>query len=447
MELEARVDPAERRLERLEARQPVVAFEASPATGGESCRDSAGALQALVGARLGAAFLRRLSEAYGGPRGCTHLLTLARLLASGTARALDLEAELAGRGARARRARLPARARRGRLRAAGALDAARGAARRTSTCVAAAEAAETSPRPARLPDRAAALATLDLATTVLRELRAEERTRTRADLAERGLRGSQRRARGARRAAAHGRLRAEAVRRFGGSAALCAASRRAAESRAGLRAVRRRGARSVPARRPGRREPRRPARTPASCGGAAAPSRWRGPPARAPEAEGRPRGAGPAGPPRRFRAAPGSGALRAARLACEPLHSRGVPGVDPLLVGARPAGPRESRGGDPVAAAVRFETTTLPLSDRSRGKARRPTTSSSSASSPATSRPSSCSTAAGRRGCCASRSPASATATTPRTSCRRRFSRRSAACRATRAARPSAPGCSASPTT
>ena len=96
MELEATLDPSERRVEALEVRQPVVAFEPSEATGGESCRDPAGALRALAGARLDADFLQRLSAAYGGPRGCTHLLTLSRLFAGAATRALDLEAALAG---------------------------------------------------------------------------------------------------------------------------------------------------------------------------------------------------------------------------------------------------------------------------------------------------------------------------------------------------------------
>lgn len=182
MELETLVDPAERRFERIEARQPVVAFEASPATGGESCRDPAGALQALVGARLGSAFLRRLSEAYGGPRGCTHLLTLARLLASGTARALDLEAELAA-AARESGERV--------FRRALVLD---GFERPGGVMQLAVQLSDVQlrPRAEAPPSSLDALAsqtelrvfaTLDLATTVLRELRAEERTRTRADRA------------------------------------------------------------------------------------------------------------------------------------------------------------------------------------------------------------------------------------------------------------------------
>jgi len=182
MELEALFEPAERRLERVESRQPVVAFEASPASGGESCRDSAGALQALVGAQLGGGFLRRLSDAYGGPRGCTHLLTLARLLASGAARALDLEAALAGAprqvGERVFR----------RVLVVDGFEGPEGSMQ-----------LEVQLSDVHLRPRAEAtehpldaftswtelrvLAGLDLASTRLRELRAEERTRTPADLA------------------------------------------------------------------------------------------------------------------------------------------------------------------------------------------------------------------------------------------------------------------------
>jgi Protein of unknown function (DUF2889) len=181
MELEVLVDSAERRVERLEARQPVVAFEASEATGGESCRDPAGALQVLVGAPLGRGFLRRLSEAYGGPRGCTHLLTLARLLASGAARALDLEAERAG---------APREAGERVFRRVVAIDGFEGEQRSMQLAVQLSDVhlRPRAPAPA-VPLGALAshlelrlLARLELATTLLRELRAEERTRTPDDL-------------------------------------------------------------------------------------------------------------------------------------------------------------------------------------------------------------------------------------------------------------------------
>jgi len=96
MTLAARVDPAARALTELRVEQPSVAFEPSPATRGESCRDPAGALQALVGVRLDGDFLPALTGCFGGPRGCTHLLTLARLAASTALRVLALEAALPG---------------------------------------------------------------------------------------------------------------------------------------------------------------------------------------------------------------------------------------------------------------------------------------------------------------------------------------------------------------
>ena len=78
MGLEARVDPQRRVIETLAARQPVVAFEASAATLGESCRDVVGGLAALRGMRLDDA--GALRAAMGGAAGCSHLLAVAQLL-------------------------------------------------------------------------------------------------------------------------------------------------------------------------------------------------------------------------------------------------------------------------------------------------------------------------------------------------------------------------------
>lgn len=78
MGIEARVDPRRRVIETLAARQPVVAFEASPATRGESCRDVAGGLAALRGMRLDDAGALRATM--GGAAGCSHLLAVAQLL-------------------------------------------------------------------------------------------------------------------------------------------------------------------------------------------------------------------------------------------------------------------------------------------------------------------------------------------------------------------------------
>jgi hypothetical protein len=88
MQLGLSVDPATGTIERLATAQPAVAFEAAPATGGDSCRDPAPRLQALVGERLDAGFVRRLAASFGGPLGCSHLLTLAQLVASSVPRFL-----------------------------------------------------------------------------------------------------------------------------------------------------------------------------------------------------------------------------------------------------------------------------------------------------------------------------------------------------------------------
>jgi DUF2889 family protein len=76
----------------MEAQQPSVAFEPSPATAGECCRDPAERIAALAGTPLDDATARRLGGALGGPRGCSHVLTLAQLLTSTASTALALEA-------------------------------------------------------------------------------------------------------------------------------------------------------------------------------------------------------------------------------------------------------------------------------------------------------------------------------------------------------------------
>jgi hypothetical protein len=76
------------RIERLEIQQPVVAMERSAATGGECCRDPAPRLQALVGSALDAGFAKRLASVFGGPLGCSHLLTLGQALGAFVPRAL-----------------------------------------------------------------------------------------------------------------------------------------------------------------------------------------------------------------------------------------------------------------------------------------------------------------------------------------------------------------------
>lgn len=99
MQLEGRVDRASRVLDRLEATQPVVAFEPTARTGGESCRDPIGRLSRLQGERLDADFVKKLGSTFGGALGCSHLLTLGQLLASTLPAVLDREVE-AGFGTR-----------------------------------------------------------------------------------------------------------------------------------------------------------------------------------------------------------------------------------------------------------------------------------------------------------------------------------------------------------
>jgi hypothetical protein len=82
MQLALELDPASLRVERVETAQPTVAFEPSPTSGGDCCRDPAPRLQALVGEPLDAAFPQRLAGVFGGPLGCSHLLTLAQLMGS-----------------------------------------------------------------------------------------------------------------------------------------------------------------------------------------------------------------------------------------------------------------------------------------------------------------------------------------------------------------------------
>lgn len=96
MLLDGVVDAGARTLAALAARQPAVAFEPTALTRGESCRDLAGRVGGLAGTPLDAAFARRLSEEIGGPRGCSHVLTLAQLLGSSAAWALDRDRDLAG---------------------------------------------------------------------------------------------------------------------------------------------------------------------------------------------------------------------------------------------------------------------------------------------------------------------------------------------------------------
>lgn len=97
MTLGLRVDPATREILGLEVNQRRVAVEPSEKTGGESCRDVQPRLQEFVGYAFDAELPGVLQRIFGGPRGCTHLLTLLHLMASGLPPALDIEATQAPR--------------------------------------------------------------------------------------------------------------------------------------------------------------------------------------------------------------------------------------------------------------------------------------------------------------------------------------------------------------
>lgn len=96
MQLAGTVDPRTRTLSSVGVRMPTVAFEASSASGGESCRDLVGRVDALAGASLDDGWIRRLGGEIGGPRGCSHVLTLAQLAGPTTVWALDQDRRLNG---------------------------------------------------------------------------------------------------------------------------------------------------------------------------------------------------------------------------------------------------------------------------------------------------------------------------------------------------------------
>jgi hypothetical protein len=102
MQLAGRLDPAARTIETIAARMPTVAFEASAASAGESCRDLAFRVEHLAGTPFADGWARALGAEIGGPRGCSHVLTLAQLLGPTAAWALDADARIAAAPARAR---------------------------------------------------------------------------------------------------------------------------------------------------------------------------------------------------------------------------------------------------------------------------------------------------------------------------------------------------------
>jgi hypothetical protein len=96
MLLDGAIDRAIRRIDSIRARMPAVAFEASPATGGESCRDLIGRVDHLAGLPLDGGYARAVGTEIGGPRGCSHILTLTHLIGPTAAWAFDADARLHG---------------------------------------------------------------------------------------------------------------------------------------------------------------------------------------------------------------------------------------------------------------------------------------------------------------------------------------------------------------
>jgi len=99
MSIELSFDPSSLRIASIVVDQPFVAIESTPATGGECCRDPAPRLLAFQGDTLDADFTKRLGQGFGGPLGCSHLLTLFQLMASTIPRVVALEGERSGREA------------------------------------------------------------------------------------------------------------------------------------------------------------------------------------------------------------------------------------------------------------------------------------------------------------------------------------------------------------
>jgi hypothetical protein len=182
MLLDAVVDPVAGVLVSIHAEQPAVAFEASATTAGETCRDPIARIEALDGAPLDATFGRRIGEAVGGPRGCSHIATLAHFLGATVVWALERDRDAHGAA--------PTRAAGERIfRRELVVDGHEPAAGRLALAVQLADLLlEPAARPVRPIERLAgqlefrALAETDLATFALTRVTGAERRRTRADL-------------------------------------------------------------------------------------------------------------------------------------------------------------------------------------------------------------------------------------------------------------------------
>lgn len=98
MRLDGVIDRASQTIARIAAQMPSVAFEATPSTGGESCRDLIGRVDELAGLALGDGYTRGLGDQIGATRGCSHVLTLAHLLGPTARWALAEDERLHGAG-------------------------------------------------------------------------------------------------------------------------------------------------------------------------------------------------------------------------------------------------------------------------------------------------------------------------------------------------------------
>ncbi|MEM7411618.1 MAG: DUF2889 domain-containing protein [Myxococcota bacterium] len=96
MRIHARLAETPAIVREMRSEQLRVVFEPGPATGGECCRDPADRIGALADTPLDAAH-RALGDAIGGPRGCSHVLTLGQLLVSGAQQAFRFPQETEGR--------------------------------------------------------------------------------------------------------------------------------------------------------------------------------------------------------------------------------------------------------------------------------------------------------------------------------------------------------------
>ncbi|MFT5443697.1 MAG: hypothetical protein ACI8W3_002748 [Myxococcota bacterium] len=89
MTLDASLDPATRVFKTFSGAQPTKAFAPSKLTAGECCSDPLPLLGELAGVPLDDCFARALGRVFGGRRGCSHLVTLAQLLAPSVMTSLE----------------------------------------------------------------------------------------------------------------------------------------------------------------------------------------------------------------------------------------------------------------------------------------------------------------------------------------------------------------------